>query len=815
MKKDKFITDFEDIPTPRQKMPHLSLDERKLNFKEVDLGFTEEIALRETSRCLSCRRCIGCGLCLAECDYQAIVYDQQEQYASITVDAVVVAAGVESFDARRKPEFGYSFFPNVITNLELERIMNANGPFGGIVMRPSDGVIPKRVAFIQCVGSRDEDLGVNYCSNICCATALKQAIALAEKIADIRSFIFYSDMRPHTKHGEADLHKARLEHGVEFIAAKALQVQNNVEDDSLVLKYSKNGKEETAEFDLIVLATGLSSSVGMKRLSRHVGARLNKYGFFPGTDQMPIASPGEDVWFAGSVAAPGDITNSLLQASAAAAKVMQSLTKKSGLQFTQSQPEIKIKEKKPTSRTGIFFCSYGMSSQFAIDQDDVVRYLSNLGKDIFVAVLEYGCNTTGKHKIFEAIEQEKLGKVIIAPCFHDQKHIAMFQKLVQASGLAIDRLALLSTDQFNGQANTEDVKQRLVALCESDQKLASVPENPRSPIPECAVIGNSISAKQAALDIAEQGFKAHLIVPNPNDAIDEPNIFWQVDSIEEILKNLDDAIERNSNIIVHKECSIQQLTDNAGNFELLISENNSEQIISIGGIVVAPGGAPYQPTEFFYGKNQNILTQQELHSKIAAGKFDSNNVVMIQCVGSRQPDRNYCSRICCEQAIKNALKIKQIKADASITILHRDIRVFDFTEDSYTEALEKGIQFIRMDAAPAVQPQDGKFAIQVKDRHSRQAVKLESDLLVLSTGILHHPDNQNIADALGITISQDGFFAEDDSLLNPLETKRKGIFIAGLAHSPQRLSDARLQATAAAGKIGVMFRAKNHREVPS
>ncbi len=182
MKKDKFITDFEDIPTSRQKMPHLSLEERKLNFKEVDLGFTEEIALRETSRCLSCRRCIGCGLCLAECDQQAIVYDQKEEYTTIQVDSVVVATGTETFDARKKPELGYAYYPNVITNIELERILNANGPYGGIIMRPSDGEVPQRIAFIQCVGSRDEGLGLNYCSNICCITALKQAMLAMDKI---------------------------------------------------------------------------------------------------------------------------------------------------------------------------------------------------------------------------------------------------------------------------------------------------------------------------------------------------------------------------------------------------------------------------------------------------------------------------------------------------------------------------------------------------------------------------------------------------------------------------------------------------------
>ncbi|HEX9970866.1 MAG TPA: FAD-dependent oxidoreductase [bacterium] len=810
MKKDKFITDFEDIPTSRQKMPHLSLEERQLNFSEVELGFTEEIALRETSRCLSCRRCIGCGLCLAECDQQAIVYDQKEEYTTVAVDSIVVATGVESFDARRKPEFGYSYYANVITNIELERILNASGPYGGILMRPSDGEIPKRIAFIQCVGSRDEDLGANYCSNICCTIMLKQAIAMVDTIDGITISVFYSDIRPYVKDSETQYLQARDEHGIQFIAAKVIQVQENSENDSLVLKFSQNGKEEIAEFDLVVLSTGINPSAGIKRLSRQVGARLNKYGFFPGSEQMPVASPGEDVWFAGSVTHPTDVTNSLIQASAVAARVLQSFNKKQLPFVTASGPTIKIKEKKAGNRIGVFFCRYGLSSQFNIDQDDIVRYISNLEKDIYVAELEFGCNTTGKHKILDAIDHENLGKVIVAPCHQQQKHITMFQKLVQAGGLPGDSLSMLSIEQGNGRENTEDVKGQLVKLIESDQQSESFTENLQGLNPECAVIGNSISAWQAAQDIAEQGFKAHLFLPNSEQENIERKIFWHIDSLEDILKKLNENVASNSNIIIHKESAVTGLNSNPGNYELIFSENGVEKSISVGGIVVAPGGEPYQPTEFFYGKNQNVLTQKELHDVIAAGNFNFEKIVMIQCVGSRQPDRQYCSQICCEQAIKNSLKIKAIKEDASITILHRDIRVYDFEEDNYSEALEKGINFIRMDQPPEIQLKSGKYTLHVSDRHSGKPVELESDLLVLSNGIMRHSHNKNIADALKLSIDQHGFFSEDDNLLNPLQTNQTGIFIAGLAHSPQRLSDALVQASAAAGKIGLMFRMKNH-----
>ncbi|MDZ7342722.1 MAG: 4Fe-4S ferredoxin, partial [candidate division KSB1 bacterium] len=301
MKKDKFIADFEDIPSPRQKMPHLSLEERKLNFKEVELGFTEEIALKETSRCLSCRRCIGCGLCLAECDQQAIVYDQKESFVTLEVDSIVVATGAESFDARRKPELGYSYYPNVITSIELERILNANGPFGGILMRPSDGNIPQRIAFIQCVGSRDEDLGLNYCSNICCETALKQAMVMMDRVDGLEITVFFSDMRPFSNHGESTYLKARGEYGIQFLPAKVNRITENPDTNCLQIQYSARGQDMTLEFDLVVLSTGMVATTGTRRLSRLFGFKPNKFGFFPTLPQMPVANSSDQVWLAGAI----------------------------------------------------------------------------------------------------------------------------------------------------------------------------------------------------------------------------------------------------------------------------------------------------------------------------------------------------------------------------------------------------------------------------------------------------------------------------------------------------------------------------------
>jgi len=805
MKKDKFITNFEDIPTPRQKMPHLSLNERALNFKEVELGFTEDIALRETSRCLSCRRCIGCGLCLAECDQQAIVYDQKEEYTTIEVDSIVVATGTDTFDARRKPELGYAYYPNVITNIEFERILNANGPFGGIIMRPSDGEIPQRIAFIQCVGSRDEGLGANYCSNICCITALKQSMTAIDRIEGLEVTIFYSDMRPFSRDSEQTFLRAKDEYKIKFVPAKVSQVMEKTENTNLTIKYSNNSTDETADFDLVVLSTGMASSAGIKRLSRQVGARLNKYGFFPNSVEHPVATPGEDVWFAGSLTAPTDLSSSLAQASAAAAKVMQSLAKKQVQLNGKLEHSIEVTERKESDRVGIFFCRYGLYSQLNIDPDDVIKSVEKLNGDWYIGDLEYGCNTTGKNNILESIEQENLGQVIIAPCYSEPNHQKMFQQVLQSAGLPGDRLNIFDTEGQNGGWNTEDVKQKIIDLTKVANKRSSPGETNTNIIKEAAVIGDSATALQSALDIAEQGYQVHLLIPDPEISPLDQQIFWHIENVADIIGRLNEQVSNHSKITVHKGSQVKKLDGGGGSYKLIFDENKQEKSIIVGAIVIASGAEPYQPKEFEYDKNKLVITQNELNKLLAEKDFSFQKIVMIQCVGSRQPDHPNCSQICCEQAIKNALKIKGVRPDAEIAILHRDIRVYDFEEDNYSEAIEHGISFIRMDNHPQITTENGQFNVNVLNRLTNQPVQLEADLVVLSNGIIPHSNSQRISEVMNVSVNADGFFSANNSRLESLTSAQPGIFVAGLAHCPQRLENALLQATAVAGKIGVMF----------
>jgi heterodisulfide reductase subunit A len=311
---------------------------------------------------------------------------------------------------------------------------------------------------------------------------------------------------------------------------------------------------------------------------------------------------------------------------------------------------------------------------------------------------------------------------------------------------------------------------------------------------------------QSALDIAEQGYNVHLLIPESEITPANQQIFWHVENVIDIIGKLNEQVSNHLKIAVHKGSQVKKLEGKYGSYKLIFDENGAQASIKVGAIVIAPGAMSYQPKVFQYGENQNIITQSELNKLILEKEFLYRKIVMIQCVGSRQSEHPYCSQICCEQAIKNALKIKTVQPEAEINILHRGIRVYDFEEDNYTEANEKGVNFIRMDKPPEIKSKDGKFEIRVIDRLTNQPVQLEGDLIILSNGIVPHQNNHHFAEIADVSLNSDGFFSENDAVMESLQSNQPGIFIAGLAHSPQRLENALMQACAVAGRVGVMFR---------
>ncbi len=653
MKRDKHIPAFPDIPKARAKMGALSLDERKGNFNEVELGFTEEQAIAEAKRCLSCRRCIGCGLCLAECNPDAIKYDQLEETITLDVDAVVLTPGYEEFDAGRKRDLGYRQCQNVITTIELERILDPDGPYGGVVMRPYDGMVPDSVAFVQCVGSREEMIGANYCSNVCCMTAMKEAVALKEKDGGVAVKVFFRDVRPLGKDSEHYYLRARDEHGVEFVKSLVTKVEEQPETHNLVLHYTQNGQERQEEFSLVVLSVGLAAPRTVRSLRGALGVRLNKYNFCTTSPFAPLGSSKEGIFVAGAFSGPKD----------------------------------------------------------------------------------------------------------------------MAQSVSQASGAALHAAAIAANHAGEGS-------------------------------PEAAlVIGGGVSGLTAALGLASRGIAVHLVEASEELGGRAQALRGVVGSEnpQEDLQALVEKVQGHKRITVHTGARVTAFSGDGGGFSSTISRNGQTEEVAHGAVVVAAGGKDYSPDEYGYGQTEGVLTQAEFGELLAKGEMPYGKVVMIQCVGSRNKEHPWCSRVCCVDALQNALGAKGIKGDAEITILHRDVRVYGFEEDVLTDAQDAGVRFVRMDAAPTVSAEGG-LKVSVRDRDSGEDVTLEADAVVLSTGIVPSEGNRELAELLGVTLSEDGFFNEAHPTLRPVEAEKEGIFLCGLALSPQTVEECISQAAGAAGR---------------
>ncbi|MFH0777647.1 MAG: hypothetical protein V2A71_03345, partial [Candidatus Eisenbacteria bacterium] len=450
MKKSKFITDFSDIPKRREKMPHLHLEERTQSFREVELGFDEEGAIRESRRCLSCRRCIGCGLCLAECDSRAVAYDDAGRTLKLKVGAIVLTPGLDEFDAGRIRELGYKQFSNVVTSIELERMLSPTGPYGGHVLRPSDGDIPSRIAFIQCVGSRSEAIGADFCSSICCMTALKESISLVGRIPGASITILHRDVRPLGKDSEEFYQKALAEERIAFVRAGVTSVKEVSETGNLAVEFSPGGGSRSEEFELVVLSVGIRASGTVRALSRKTGVRLNKFGFC-GTDPVAVCATAKDgILAAGACAGPKDVSETVCSAHAVAAVALRKIGEPhqpQGCGVDAGVSDVGAESASvdgasdgmgargaqgadarapragrggdagESDRTAVLICEYGLSSGSSADLAQLQQKLKTLPGVSLVKSSAFLCAELSRQDLRDEIAKAGAARTIIVPCY--------------------------------------------------------------------------------------------------------------------------------------------------------------------------------------------------------------------------------------------------------------------------------------------------------------------------------------------------------------------------------------------------------------
>ncbi|MBN1615331.1 MAG: FAD-dependent oxidoreductase, partial [Deltaproteobacteria bacterium] len=762
----KDLADKGDISTvkkvPREKYPHRKPEERRKDFGEVGLGFTEQQAVEEAKRCLNCGICSECYQCVDVCVAGAIRHDDTYEEETIEVGAVIAAPGFEIFDAGIRGEYGFGIYKNVVTSIQFERILSASGPYFGHVQRISDGKEPKKIAFIQCVGSRDTSCGNSWCSSVCCMYATKEAIIGKEHAKGLEPTIFFMDIRAHGKDFDRFVNRAKEEYGIRYIRSMPSNVKELQQSNNLLIKYvQEDGTLVEEEFDMVVLSVGLTPPKEAAKLAASLGIELEEHGFCKTSLENPVQTSREGVFVCGAFGGPKDIPETVMEASGAAACAEGILAARRWTLTTAEElpPECDIRGIGP--RTGVFVCHCGINIGGVVDVPAVVEYAKTLPNVVYAADNLFTCSQDTAVKMGEVIKEQNLTRVVVASC-SPRTHEGLFQENCEKAGLNRYLFEMANIRDQNSwvhmnepEAATDKAKDLVRMAVAKAAYLKPLKPGQLSVNHAAMIVGGGLAGITAALSLADQGFESYIVEKENVLGGNYRKIYSTLEGLDtqKHLSSLIDRVKKSELIHVFTGADIRKIEGFIGNYKTTVATKEGEQSFEHGVVIVATGAYEFETKEYLYGQSERVLTQRELE-KLITDKDEkvlkAGSVVMIQCVGSRNSERPYCSRYCCSEAIKNALALKQADPSMDVTIIYRDIRTFGLKEDYYKKAREANVKFVRYDEdrKPEVKNDAGRIAVTVFDPILNEPVKIETDLLVLSVGAVPNPANEEIGKML-------------------------------------------------------------------
>jgi heterodisulfide reductase subunit A-like polyferredoxin len=809
---DERIDSGEIVKQPRAPMPTISMKESMRSLKEINLGYDEETAKAEAARCLSCSVCSECMSCVFACGRDAIAHDMVAWEEDLDVGALILAPGYQVYQAEMSEEFGLGRYPNVMTSLQYERLMSASGPTLGHLERPSDSEMPKRIAFLQCIGSRDKTH--DYCSAVCCMYATKEASLTKDHHPEVDIHVFMMDMRAFSKGYWGYFERSKERYGIQYHRSRVSMLYEDPKTQNLLLEYQDpEGQKHLEEFDLVVLSVGMEISEPVRQLGSRLGVELDDYGFCQTVKFNPLETSKSGIYAVGPFREPKDIPESVVEASGAAAAAAAHLApSRFSLTTSAEYPEEKdVSEEEP--RVGVFVCHCGSNIAGYLDVETVTEHARTLPNVTHAESNLYTCSQDSIKHITEQVKELGLNRVVVASCT-PLTHQPLFQDSIRSAGLNpyLFEMANIrnqcswvhSNDRETATTKAKD----LVRMAVARAARLSAQHTFEMEIEHAGlVIGGGAAGMQAAISLAQQGFPVHLIEKSNKLGGNLRTVQTPINGEKPgtILKKLTEQIESNPLITTYMESQVVNASGFRGNFTTTIQyKDGRREELKHGIVIMAIGGEEYRGPEYGYGTNENILTQQEFSQLLTKKPKEVeavNSVVMIQCVG---PAEKYCSRICCTNALKNALAFKEKNPDVQITILFKDIRVYGFKERYYTEARDKGILFVRYedDHQPEVimDEENGKPTILAWDQVLKRNYRIDPDLLVLSMPVVPRPDAKDLANIYKISLDADGFYLEAHVKLRPVDFATEGIFMAGMAHYPKLLDETLVQAQAAASR---------------
>jgi len=764
----------------------------------------------------------ACGLCSKVCGAGAIDYEQSARTIDLKVGSVVLTPGFEAFDATRRGEFGFGFAPNVLTNVQFERMLSASGPTRGHLTRPSDGRAPGRLAFIQCVGSRDSGCDNDYCSSVCCMAATKEAILAMEHEPGLEVTVFFLDLRAFGKDFDRYYERAR-KLGVRYVRSFISRTYEMPGSRNLRLVHmNPDMKPVEEEFDLIVLSLGLEPSASLQEQAERLGVVLNRWGFAKTSELLPLDTSRPGVYVGGAFQEPKDIPDTVMQASAAAARAMSLLAPARGTQVrTKSYPPQRDVTDEPP-RIGVFVCHCGSNIASVVDVEAVVTRAKGLPNVILAEHNVYTCASNNQDLMKEKIIANRLNRVVVASCT-PRTHEPIFRDTLRDAGLNPYLFEMANIRDQCSWVHTAGPEQAtakatdLVRMAVGRAARLMPLQEDTVPVSHGAlVIGGGIAGMTAALALADQGFPVHLVEQTDQlgGTIRE---IHRVDhnDVQAFLAQTVERVRASRQITVHIASKVAKVDGNVGGFTSRIVTAGETGEIKHGVVVVATGASEVKPESYGYGQSSQVLTQLELADRLGRDEIAlpaKATVVMIQCVEQRSEERPYCSRVCCTTAVRNALQLKERFPKARIMVLYRDMRTYGYREAAYREAREKGVLFVRYEAEQPPQLElGGKLRLKVREPALGRELQVEPDLVVLAAPMKPRAGRKEISELLRVPLNADGFFLEAHMKLRPVDFASEGLFICGTAHSPKFITESISQANAVAARAATIL---SHKQMP-
>jgi len=800
---------------PREHMPVLDMALRKIGFDEVEQGFTEEQARSEASKCLSCMACCECLQCVSACKAEAVDHGMKEELVTLDVGAIIAAPGFKPFDPRTLDTYAYSKLPNVVTSMEFERLLSASGPTMGHLVRPSDHREPRKVAWLQCVGSRDiHHCDHPYCSAVCCMYAIKEAVIAKEHSGGtLDTTIFFMDMRTHGKDFERYFNRAKEEHGVRFQRSRVHSVEPVPGTDDIEISYAtEQGSMASETFDMVVLSVGLETTQPIRELADKLGIALNSNQFSETTSFDPVVSSRPGMFVCGAFQSPKDIPQSVVEASAAASAAGAFLASARGTLVREKEvpPQIDVVGERP--RVGVFVCHCGINISGVVDVPAVRDYAATLPYVEYVADNLYTCSQDTQVVLKKVIRERNLNRIVVAACT-PRTHEPLFQETMAEAGLnkyLFEMANIRNQDSWVHASNPEMATEKakdLVRMAVAKVALLEPLQEPELSVTQSAlVIGGGVAGMAAAKAVADQGYPVHLVEKTDRLGGQALSLYktWKGEFIQPYVKELAAAVTEHPLITVHLSTHIAQVEGFVGNFRTTVESASGSEVIEHGIAVVAKGGKGWTPNEYLYGQDPRVLVHQDLDRRFIAGDpglKEVQSAVFIQCVGSREPSRPHCSRVCCSHSVESALELKKINPDCDIYILYRDLRTYGEREFLYQEARRSGIVFVRysLENKPRVEVADGKLRVTVIDHVLQRPVVFTPDLVTLANAIVSD-ENEVLGQNFKVPVNDEGFFVEAHAKLRPVDFATDGVFVCGLAHYPKPIDESIAQAQAAASR---------------